>query len=721
MNGERLMPSSSSSSNMLSGEEQRVTAIGEEGSSMPVATDINTKEQQGGENGVEGEEHNNNNTSLMSNQDGNESPIVGSPSGKDAATTNNVQATQQVEVQTIIQDSRTQIDESVGVIKSKIREGTKLVTNVKVESDMEENKRRLKYDVKKEEIQQKLKSEAIVSSKKNAAIQMKWPSLYDKKTHQELMDKLLEQQEMCLKVIESKQALIKELGQELKQRDEEYVKALKKQTKDLDTLIERMNAQVKELIDLYTLELSRIETSFEKERKELIKRNLEEFQAIAEERSKKEENYALSRIQKVDEYEQQLKVLADQEMEKYAKKKKELLDEIHEYEQEIDSIRGEYQLMAQKLEYYFEVLVDRVEDNKTAVRNNRALLAKLQDQLSGIKAKYIRDDNKYKAENNETTEQFKRLSIQYKDLLQKFKYFEEADTKKYKDIWKMNQEIVEDLAEKLKKADEIITTQQLGLRWIPPEEDIKSIPEKTQDYTTTIQETSVNLESSFSESVSESSKDTATNNTMTPAGETVRLIFETLCDSAGFLVEEKVEKLLQKLPPEESKVLKVDNILRVIGIDTPEETTKMINFFIQCIEEEKGSIEDLHDISTELLIKILRKFVEEQNKKAMMEQNESGRKKKVLSTVEKAKDRKRKEEREFWKRMAQIIPESRYKVWGALERGLEKYGEILAKREKLITETEMIRKQNNELRDLLNQYMQQKINEELLVPTQKML
>ncbi|KAG2378091.1 hypothetical protein C9374_008713 [Naegleria lovaniensis] len=716
INGARLNPSSSSS-NIVMEEEQHETN-GEEESTMPGADSITTKEQN--EDVIDGEE-NNNNASLLSNEEGNESPTVGSPNIKDGTSNeNNTQVAHQLEVPIVIQDSRTQIDESVGVIKSKIRDGTKLVTNVKVESDMEENKRRLKYDVKKEEIQQKLKSEAIVSSKKNAAIQMKWPSLYEKKTHQELMDKLLEQQEMCLKVIESKQALIKELGHELKQRDEEYVKALKKQTKDLDTLIERMNAQVKDLTDLYTLELTRIETSFEKERKELIKRNLDEFQAIAEERSKKEENYALGRIQKVDEYEQQLKILADQEMEKYAKKKKELLDEIHEYEQEIDSIRGEYQLMAQKLEYYFEVLVDRVEDNKTAVRNNRALLAKLQDQLSGIKAKYIRDDNKYKAENNETTEQFKRLSIQYKDLLQKFKYFEEADTKKYKDIWKMNQEIVEDLAEKLKKADEIITTQQLGLKWIPPEEDIKSIPEKTQEYTTTIQETPVNLETSFSESVSESSKDT-TNNTMSPAGETVRLIFETLCDSAGFLVEEKVEKLLLKLPPDESKVLKVDNILRVIGIDTPEETTKMINFFSQCIEEEKGSTEELHDISTELLIKILRKFVEEQNKKALMEQNETGRKKKVLSTVEKAKDRKRKEEREFWKRMAQIIPESRYNVWGALERGLEKYGELLAKREKLITETEMIRKQNNELRDLLNQYMQQKINEELLVPTQKML
>ena len=631
------------------------------------------------------------------------------------ATTSEQVTTQPIPTAVIL-DSKTQIEESISGIKATIKEGSKGVTNVKIESDMEENKRRLKYDVKKEEIQQKLKSEAIVSAKKNAAIQMKWPSLKGQKTHQELMVKIKEQEEMCQKVIDSKNVLLKELGNELRLRDEEYVKALKKQSRDVDSLLERMNNQLKELLDQYSLEIEKIDASYNKERKELMKKNLQEYEAIAEERSKKEENYALGRIQKVDEYEQQLQVNADQEMEKYAKKKKELLDEIHDYEQEIDSIRGDYQLMAQKLEYYFEVLVDRVEDNKTAVRNNRALLAKLQDQLSGIKAKYYRDDNKYKGENNETAEQFKRLSIQYKDLLQKFKYFEDADTKKYKDIWSMNQEIVEDLAEKLKKADEIITTQQMGLKWSPPSYDIKL--NQTMEFNTGSD--NLNLDFSFSEVVSEAIAESKSD---AVAGETVKIVFECLCDSSGFLVDEKVEKMISKLNRDEGKLMKVDNILRVIGIDAPEEMFKMVEFFKKCIEEEKGSEFELSidNISTEMVIKYLRKFVEEQNKKALMEQNETGRKKKVMSTVEKAKDKKRKEEREFWKRMAQTIPDSRYKVWGALERGLEKYGESLAKRETLITETELIRKQNNELRDLLNQYLQQKINEELLVPADKLL
>ena len=51
-------------------------------------------------------------------------------------------------------------------------------------------------------------------------------------------------------------------------------------------------------------------------------------------------------------------------------------------------------------------------------------LARLQDLLSGIKAKYAKTDKHYKQINAELTEQYRRLTQQYKDLQVKFRYFE---------------------------------------------------------------------------------------------------------------------------------------------------------------------------------------------------------------------------------------------------------------------------------------------------------
>ena len=88
---------------------------------------------------------------------------------------------------------------------------------------------------------------------------------------------------------------------------------------------------------------------------------------------------------------------------------------------------------------------------------------------------------------------------------------------------------------------------------------------------------------------------------------------------------------------------------------------------------------------------------------------------------ERLKDKRRREEHEFWRRMAQVIPERNYRIWHAFEKGLEKYIVLLQDRSKLIEETDTIRHQNDELRSLLNQYMSAKINEELFSPPQLMV
>ncbi|KAL0486656.1 hypothetical protein AKO1_012069 [Acrasis kona] len=345
----------------------------------------------------------------------------------------------------------------------------------------------------------------------------------------------------------------------------------------------------------------------------------------------------------------------------------------------------------------------------------------------------------------------------------------------------MNQDIAEELANKLLKADEIITEQQLGLTWIPPEEDFFTSPfdnhhnnkrsgaggTGTNNHLANGEGSTIGakdngtghggLNSTSSPYVRRGSVDQqsiATSESrnsnlqggnqvfISPSSETTKIIMNTLCSSGGFLVEEKVKKALIKLEPDEAKLLKVDSILRTLGIENPEDIQKLMAYFVQIIEENRnpygrtntgnGAAQGISGILDENehnkddgslqlaiddVVKALRKFVEAQQK-ALINQNRSTKQKKakILNAEERAKDRRRKEERELWTRMTQVIPDSKYRVWGMLERGLEKYGGILQEREKLISETEHIRKQNNDLRVLLETFMTQKINDELILP-----
>lgn len=59
----------------------------------------------------------------------------------------------------------------------------------------------------------------------------------------------------------------------------------------------------------------------------------------------------------------------------------------------------------------------------------------------------------------------------------------------------------------------------------------------------------------------------------------------------------------------------------------------------------------------------------------------------------------------FWKRYREVFPAKKEKLWDGLLIGLQKYHAILKERHKLNTETEHLRKQNSELRRLLEIHM----------------
>lgn len=70
---------------------------------------------------------------------------------------------------------------------------------------------------------------------------------------------LMDQKQLCDSMIEEKNKLINDFKQELKNKDDTYVKALKKYAEDIDLLIERMKDQTYNMRKFYIEELINIE------------------------------------------------------------------------------------------------------------------------------------------------------------------------------------------------------------------------------------------------------------------------------------------------------------------------------------------------------------------------------------------------------------------------------------------------------------------------------
>ena len=104
------------------------------------------------------------------------------------------------------------------------------MTKVRIVGDSRENERRINEEVNRQGRRQKLLYEAESSARQNAAVAMKWSALFDKEIPQELLAEIELQRDTCERIIQSKDRLIKEFKAELKAKDDEYVKSLKKQS-----------------------------------------------------------------------------------------------------------------------------------------------------------------------------------------------------------------------------------------------------------------------------------------------------------------------------------------------------------------------------------------------------------------------------------------------------------------------------------------------------------
>ncbi|XP_050804733.1 dynein regulatory complex protein 1 [Gopherus flavomarginatus] len=659
--------------------------------------------------------------------------------------------------------SHKQIEESRQRLAKLLNDGTQLVTNIQVAADARETQRRAEEDELKRQRLEKLENESRTNQDKFEEITLKWGSAKEKTIPQDLWEVLNQQQQHCALLIEEKNKLISELQQELKSKDDQYVKDLKKQSDDINLLVDRMEEQIRNLMKTYRRELMQIEKAFELERRELLSSNKKKWEQAMQAHNAQELENLITRMQKVEEYEKQLNQLRVQDAEEYNTIKIQLENDVQILEQQLQQMKAIYQLNQEKLEYNFQVLKKRDEENTIIKSQQKRKLNRLHDVLNALRMKLDKQIKQFQEENQTLTADYKRIVEQYKDLQRTMRHFAVVDAQKFLEVWLMNEEEAKGLMWKALKADRIIHTQQLGLPWVEPDywflDNVGPIVHRMaiRSASKLAREVMALTESSQQEeeedAVEEGRKEAAAE-----AGEevkpprhisvkSVKHILELLCDESGFLIESKLLGLLQPLERHERSLMRLDAIFAALGIDNEDDVYTLVDFFLkfkaqQVISsqgkqwaEDQGPEElavdaaDSDEGSTALkeegtahqssaaslssllfhpddVLKALKAFV-------LDFQKLRDKRPQVKNVMEERDDSK---DSEYWEALAHVIPEPKLKVWDALEAALEKYYSVLSQRSKLLTDLDGLQQQNTELHMLLHQYLTSKVNEELLIP-----
>lgn len=574
-----------------------------------------------------------------------------------------------------------QIPTSLNQLKLLRSAGTELVSNVYVAAQAREFDRRKESEEKKKVRIDKLQEEADQSLEKFEAIRRRWISSQSREIPQDLRDALNDQVKACDNLLSGKNVLLDELNRELKGSEDEYVKTLKKQYDDLEIISQRMEEQYKTMDHSYRDEITQIITALDHQ----FDSRIFDWQKQATELRSKEESFLGNRMKLRDEQQALIDELRMRDAEDVHATKIKLETDVQVLEQQLESMRASYQLNQEKLEYNFKILKKRDDENTITNSQQKRRLTRLQDTLNNLRSKTLKQEKMYEEEAISLKEDYRRLLQQYADFQKKKSHFEEADNRKFREVWKMNQEEVEELVTRIEAADQIITEQQLGQKYE------NSRPKKAEE---TAEESRSAMD--YARSVL---SDTQVNDT------TADKVFKVLCQECKFLVEEKLSVLLKPLEENERRLIMIDAILAAINIDTEIELQQLI----QAVKDIGVIREWPNKNDPNLVYKGIIQYL----------QSRAGREKRNSSVVD-LSDGTRKSW-SYWDEMANVIPEIKLRLWDALYEAMKKYYSTLQGRAKLITDNDKLKTQNEELRILLHQYVTSEVNKELQIPPSKVL
>ncbi|KFQ44210.1 Dynein regulatory complex protein 1, partial [Nestor notabilis] len=671
--------------------------------------------------------------------------------------------------------SHQQIEESRQRLAKLQFEGTQMLTNIQVAADLRETQRRAENAELKLQRVQKLENEAKSSTQKFVEITSKWALAKDMTIPQDLGQLLNsnQQQQLCTLLLEQKNKLISELQQELKNKDEQYMQAIKKQSDDIHLLLERMEEQIRTMLKTYRHNFLQIEKAFEEERRELLDSNRKKWEETIQAHNTQEMEYLRARMRKVEEFEKELSKLRVQDEEEYNNMKMQLENDVENLERQLQQMKAVYHLNQEKLEFNLQVLRKRDEENTIIRAKQKRKLNRLHSLLDNLKIKLAKREKQFREEKQSMAADCERIRVRCKDTQRRMRQFAVADAEKFMEVWLMNEAEAKRLMQKALDADRIIHTQQLGLPWEEPHYWFLNNVGPLRHYKAKRMATKLAAEvltgsdeGGKEDTVKVEGRVTALRNI---SKKTAKRILELVSKESDFLIENKLLKPLNALERHNRILIKLDSIFAAIGINSEDDLYQLLDFFLKYKSQEvaasqvgsgrvatgeeevvkalcpacspslqsqnspggdpaemreddgsgtqgdkspQSSLPSMY-IHTDDVLKILKAFVRDFDKLREREkekEKEKNKDKEVLQVQYSSKDG------EYWEAVAHVIPETTLKLWDALAAALEEYYEVLKRRAILLTEAAILQQQNSELCLLLEEYISSGVNSKLICP-----
>lgn len=529
----------------------------------------------------------------------------------------------------------------------------------------------------------------------HGALNLQFEALYRIGVPHELHKATEAQQKDCAALVDVKEKLIGELRGQLRERETEYVELLRRNKAQVNQLIDTMRASTDSYLQQYTRKQAELEKMYEAERAELLEKCAEEVKELVKTRRTKESEYRKRREHKLNDAQAQLEERYESGYEGFNDAKRDHQSDVHGLRAELEKSKADYLLNGERLTYNLQVLRERVKENRSAQAQYKKMIARLQETLASLLARYQDAEKRFQRTNTELTTQLHRADQQYTDTQSKFAAFEKKDKRKYMQLWKMHHDKCQALAQECLQADRVVYEDLLRMPWQPPalhywprEEMEVEAPKEEADEETAQQASEVNL------------------------SEAAQMLFAILKSQAPFLVDANVHEAIRGVEGTTEEQAGVEGILTTLRLQKTSDVENMLEYFLVENEDETVAL-----INPQEALKALKAYLADRAAAESKAKQSTGKSlTQTAAATTSPAVRQREAEKEYWRNMAATVSKEHLQVWEALEDGLSQYLAQLQQRKQLIGETDTLRAQNSELRELIQQYMHSDINYELHAP-----
>lgn len=219
----------------------------------------------------------------------------------------------------------------------------------------------------------------------------------------------------------------------------------------------------------YNTELNMMENVILLERKILIDSNNEKWDDLYNERDDLEKSNIELRLINDQKHIRHMIQLRITHEELYRKTRISLENDINHLNQQLEIIKSLCLINSEKLDYNYQILAKREDENLIIKSQQKRRINKLQDIINDYRKKITEYTAKSSSEVKRLTEQVKNLRKGVKDTENKLEHFSRTNDAKYNQIWRLNFKNAEALLQKILKVDRILYEQQLGKEWKIPE------------------------------------------------------------------------------------------------------------------------------------------------------------------------------------------------------------------------------------------------------------